>query len=654
VGKILTSFFLLGQLVASLLFANEQLEPMVVSALRLETETKNLPARVKVIDKADIQQSGAAGLVELLRREANLQIRSTSGNHSRSVVSLGGFGDNAEQRTLVLVDGHRLNAFDLSHINWHSIPLAMVESIEIIRGAQSGTYGNHAVGGVIKINTRVPQEGKSSLLEVSGGSYDSMNTRGVYSQQVHGVGLTAFGEHDQSNGYRDNGDYKTHSGGVRVDWGYETDLKAYLFSSFSDTEFGLPGDLNASTLSRNRKFSNNPADRGREKSFIWRSGLSVQLNDAWVLEKRIGYDERRVNANMPSQGGYLATSDYDTLTFSPTLQFNSDDVNFLVGFDYFDGGMNRNGVYNNNDLNSSNDIDASGVHEREAIAHFLSGRYSISESWDWIGNLRFQKNKSSLLISGTRLNEIKDIDWAGGVGLIRKFGSTNRVYSTLRSFFRYPSTDELVAYEPPYYLPANHVNLVPEEGYELEFGLDWSWSKFCLDARFFQQWMEHEIISNGSSNFNLDDTERVGLDFSLTWDITEMVSSGLTYGYVRSKISEGTFKNSRVPLVSESMSRLFIEIRPYDSLLVHFGGTYVGESFEGNDLYNSGKKLPDYWIYDLTMNYQFSEHATFFGGVENLFDQDYISTAYQSAFGNPTAYYPGQGRRVTVGLRYSF
>ena len=653
-GRFLILIFLTGQLVAALLFANEQLQPMLVSALRLETETKNLPARVQLIDQADIEESGAAGLVELLRRKANLQIRSTSGNHSRSVVSMGGFGDNAGQRTLVLVDGHRLNAFDLSHINWHSIPLAMVESIEVIRGAHSGTYGNHAVGGVIKINTRLPQEGQTALFEVSGGSYDSMNTRGVYSQGVNGIGLTAFGEHDQSNGYRDNGDYQTHAGGVRVDWGYKADLKAYLFSNFSETEFGLPGDLNASTLSRNRKFSNNPSDRGTERSSIWRSGISLQLNDAWILEGRIGFDERRVNANMPSQGGYVATNDYDTLTFSPTLQLNSGDVNFLVGFDYFNGGVDRDGVYNNNDLNSSNDIDASAAHDREAIAHFSSLRYSISESWDGIGNLRFQKNKSSLLISGTRLNQIKDIDWAGGVGLIRKFGSTNRLYSSLRRFFRYPSTDELVAYEPPHYLPANHVNLVPEEGYELEVGLDWSWEKFCLDTRVFQQWMEHEIITNGSSNFNLDDTERVGLDFSLTWNINEMISSGLMYAYVRSKISEGIYKNSKVPLVSESMSRLFIEIRPYDSLLVHFGGAYVGESFEGNDLYNSGSKLPDYWIYDLRMNYEYSEHATFFGGVENLFDQDFISTAYQSSFGNRTAYYPGEGRRVTVGLRYSF
>ena len=94
----------------------EELEPMEVSALRVETATKNLPARIQVIDQTDIEQSGAVDLVELLRREANLQVRSTSGNSARSEVSLGGFGENASQRTLILLDGHRLNANDLSQI----------------------------------------------------------------------------------------------------------------------------------------------------------------------------------------------------------------------------------------------------------------------------------------------------------------------------------------------------------------------------------------------------------------------------------------------------------------------------------------------------------------------------------------------------------
>ena len=63
----------------------DALEPMEVSALRLETASENLPARIQVLDQADIEQSGAVDLVELLRREANLQVRSTLWEFSKSL-----------------------------------------------------------------------------------------------------------------------------------------------------------------------------------------------------------------------------------------------------------------------------------------------------------------------------------------------------------------------------------------------------------------------------------------------------------------------------------------------------------------------------------------------------------------------------------------
>ena len=87
---------------------------------------------------------------------------------------------------MIILDGHRLNAIDMSAINWYSIPLALVESIEVIRGGQSGTYGNHAIGGVIKINTKLPKIEPTGSLQASVGSFDSFNVRGAYTQMIGG------------------------------------------------------------------------------------------------------------------------------------------------------------------------------------------------------------------------------------------------------------------------------------------------------------------------------------------------------------------------------------------------------------------------------------------------------------------------------------
>jgi outer membrane cobalamin receptor len=634
---------ILSIVITGLVHAEEpSLEPMEISALRLETSSKNLPARIQVIDQAKIEQSGATDIVGLLRKEANLQVRSTSGNSARASISMGGFGDNGGHRTLVLLDGHRLNAFDLSPINWHSIPLAMIKSIEVIRGAQSGTYGNHTVGGVIKINTKLPKLEPTASLEAISGSFDSFNARGAYSQKLGEIGLTIFVERAESDGYRMNGDHQTDAGGLRLDWGEESDLKGYLSWSLSNSEFGLPGPLDANTVAVDTRQTSNPDDRGEARSSQLRAGLIYKINEKWRLENRIGYEDRKNAADMPSQSGYLANTDYETFSYSPILHHNSDDSDYLIGFDYFKGELDLNGIY------TSFNGDASRDYERMTAALFTSVRHSISEEWDWIGNLRFQKSENNLSYTGTKLGDVNDEDWASGIGLIRKFGNVDRLYTTIRRFFRYPSTDELIAFYPPSYFPANHLSLVPENGFEAEVGLDWSIEKILLSGRIFRQWMEQEIIVDGFDNVNLDDTSRIGLDLSLSWELADYASTGISYDFVRAKIEKGTYEDSNIPLVPESLVRLFLEIKPTDSLHFNIGGSYVGESFVGNDLSNSNDKLEDYWLFDLLINYELSESATLFGGVDNLLDEEYLSTAYN------TALYPGEGRNIRAGLRFSF
>ena len=624
----------------SFLYGDAQaLEPMKVSALRLETASRNLPARIQVIDQTEIERSGAVDLVELLRREANLQVRSTSGNSARASVAMGGFGENGGLRTLVLLDGHRLNAIDMSAIDWYSIPLGLVESIEVIRGGQSGTFGNHAVGGVIKINTKLPNLEPSGSLEASAGSFDTFNARGSYSQRLGGIGLTIFGERAESDGYRVNGDQKTDAGGVRLDWGRDSDFKGYLSWSLSNSDFGLPGDLNASALASDRRKTMHPDDRGGERSAHARAGLSYDINDQWRLENRLGYQDRGVSVNMPSVpfGGYLADTNYETFSYTPILHYDSNVAVWLFGLDFSKDNLDSKTNYGDSE------------YERKALAFFTSTGLPLSDQWNLNGNFRVERAENSGVYSGTQLNQVRKDEWAGGIGLIRAFDGENRIYGTVRRFYRYPATDEYMDFGTP----AINQNLEPENGYEFELGTDWSMDRVFLSGRIFRQWMEDEIIYDPlvgifGSNVNLPKNRRMGLDFSIDWEMTDSIRSGVSYEYVKATFEEGNYAGSRVPLVPEGLLRLCIELRPVDSLWLNLGGSYVGESFRGSDFSNTAVKIEDYWLYDLGINYELSESATLFGGVENLLDEEYLSTAFG------TGLYPGEGRKARVGLRYSF
>ena len=260
-----------------------------------------------------------------------------------------------------------------------------------------------------------------------------------------------------------------------------------------------------------------------------------------------------------------------------------------------------------------------------------------------------ERAENSGVYSGTQLNEVNKDEWAGGVGLIRDFGEENRAYVTIRRFYRYPATDEYMDFGTP----AINQNLEPENGYEVELGTDWSIDRIFLSGRIFRQWMHDEIIYDPleglfGSNVNLPKNRRMGLDFSIDWEITDSIRSGVSYEYVKATFEEGNYAGSRVPLVPEGLLRVYIELYPVDSLWLNLGGSYVGESFRGSDFSNTAVKMKDYWLYDLGINYELSESATLFGGVENLLDEEYISTAFG------TGLYPGEGRKARVGLRYSF
>jgi len=611
-------------LVLSSLSGKGDLEPMVVNALRLQTESKNLPAQVETIDQSAIKKSGSLDLVELLRRKANLQVRSTSANSARSTVSMGGFGENGQLRTLILLDGHRLNAIDMSAIDWYSIPIGLVESIEVIRGAHSGTYGNHAVGGVIKINTKLPSREPRGALEISGGSFHSSNVRSTYSQMVGNIGLTVFGERAESDGYRVNGDHQTNAGGLRMDWGGESDWGGYLSWSLSDSEFGLPGSLNSSQLLINRRQAGDPNNRVEERSSLGRAGLSYELNDEWKFENRLGYQTREVIENTPDWSwSSFTVKDYQSFACNPSMHYHSNGFDWMFGFDLSE------------DKRTGSDY---SEFEKSASALLGSALIPIADELSLNGNFRLERAKFSGDFDKNK-NE-----WAAGIGLIRDFGSEDRVYSTLRRFYRYPVTDE-------YYSVWTGLNpdLEPESGYEVEIGAEWTWETVLLSGRVFQQWMEGEIYFNGFQNANLSETRRLGFDLSIDWQMTDKILSGLSYEYVRATLEKGVYSGSKVPLVPEGLLRLFVEFRPFDSLFIEAGGSYVGHSFYGSDFHNSGSKVEDFWLHDLTVNYQHSERVSLFGRLENFMDEEYLSSSFAPGNG-----YPGEGRKAVVGLSYSF
>lgn len=132
-------------------------EQLIITGQYSPVENQQLASSVSVITRADIDNSQAQSLSELLKKIPGVWVEDQGGAGGLSTISLRGAESNY---TLVLLDGVEVNdptntrggAFNLNAINVESI-----HRIEIVRGAQSAIYGSDALAGVIHIITVDPE-----------------------------------------------------------------------------------------------------------------------------------------------------------------------------------------------------------------------------------------------------------------------------------------------------------------------------------------------------------------------------------------------------------------------------------------------------------------------------------------------------------------
>lgn len=138
----------------------ETLDTIVVTATRSPTPIARGLAAITVLDRTAIEQAQAPDLIDLLARQAGIDVSRTGGPGSLSTLFLRGGNSN---HTLVLIDGVRVNSVQQGQYDFANLPLDRVERIEIVRGPRAALWGSDAIGGVIQIFTRDPGQRGAQL-----------------------------------------------------------------------------------------------------------------------------------------------------------------------------------------------------------------------------------------------------------------------------------------------------------------------------------------------------------------------------------------------------------------------------------------------------------------------------------------------------------
>ncbi len=107
-------------------------------------------AAITVITRDDIEESDAVDVGEVLSDVPGVYVRESGPSGGKTLISIRG---SEAKHVLVLLDGQRLTGAGNGDGDVSTIPIEMVEKIEVYRGGESARYGTDAVGGVINIIT---------------------------------------------------------------------------------------------------------------------------------------------------------------------------------------------------------------------------------------------------------------------------------------------------------------------------------------------------------------------------------------------------------------------------------------------------------------------------------------------------------------------
>ena len=608
------------------------LEATIVSGARTEESSLVTPATVQVIDREQIEQSGAQQVTDILRGQGSIYVADSFGDGSRASVSMRGFSsDAAASNTLVLIDGRRVNNTDISPIDFNSIAVNDIERIEIVQGSAGVLFGDQAVGGVINIITR-SVEGSSAVLEAGAGTYSTSSLRASITEQLSDDwGLRFSAEQRQSDNYRrQNNDIDYSNLFAKAQHTY-TGGSSFIELQHIVEDLGTPGSLLASEVAVDRRqtFVDFLDDFTDSTTTLVRAGNRHNIDANWTLQTELAARDVERDVQQSFRGLVVTSPDRlerKQVDLTPRLvgRFPGAQGEYRVtaGVDIL-----------NTEFSNDNAFAASTDDQRMLSFYAQSVVPLQSDTSLTIGvrHAEVEDEVTSGVVNGTRETDATAVE----LGLVRKLGGSSRVSLRVDQNFRFPKVDELT-------YVSDGETLEPQTGQSIELG--WQGRVLTADMRVsaYRLDLEDEIAFDptaptptggffAGSNVNFGETRHQGVILEFAQQLATDITLSANYSYTEATFENGADAGNSISGVPENIARLGFNHRLSEALSYQLDAVYTGSRYLDGDNANAQAKLSGHTVIDMNLRY---ERKDWYAGlrISNLTDRLYVENA--NAFGS--------------------
>ncbi len=570
------------------------LSPVTVTATRTSQASKL--ASSTLIEREDIERLQLNSIEEVLRGVAGINIANNGGLGKTTSIFLRG---TESDHVLVLIDGVRVGSATTGTTAFQHIPIAQVESIEVVRGSKSSLYGSEALGGIIHIRTRNGADNAfQPTLSASIGSHDRYRYSGSVSGQIENSWYNFSLSREQSHGFDacnsdalsfgcftdepDADGYHNNAGSLRLGHNFNDRVlvEAYGLYAAGDTEF-------------DGNFQN-------EAEFVQQmvgGQIKAKTTDFWDITFKAG--ESRDRSKNKLNGSF--SSYFDTNRFSLSLQNDfhiGENHLFSVGYDYL-----------NDEVESS-----TAYEENERYNHAVFGQYQ-GEFYGHRLVLGFREDYNQQFGNHDTWNAAWGYTFDNNITVSASYGTA----------YKAPTFNEL------YFPDFGNSELKPERSRSYEIGIsgehDWGfWS-----VNHYHTYIS-DLIAFDSSTFAPNNIGKARIRGGEAIVGTQLfgfdMQAQLTLMNPENR-SQGSNSGNLLPRRAEQVFRFDLD-RRFDDFSI--GASVLAEGRRFDDLANS-RRLSGYVTFDLRAEYTLFDQLTAQAKVNNVLDKQYQTAAGYDADG---------------------
>lgn len=620
-------------------------DAVIVTATRFDSSDLAVPANVSVISVDDIQTTPAANLPDLLAMRAGVDVRSLYGNGAaNTTVDLRGFGENGNLRTLIMVDGRRIESLEFAAINWNSVPLDSIERIEVIRGSSNVMHGDQATGGVINIITRRARTNSASV-SVTAGSFGTREFRANASRGDTPVRYALSVDRFESDEYRHNNSQRGTSATGRL----ATDLasgEAFVDVGASTNDYELPGALTQA------QYDHDPRASETSDSWFKRENYYIRPGAKWQIGTNL---EAAVELNVEQSNNRSWVSNWSSYR---EVQVRQMALTPRIRWAHGLGGWDSATVFGLDLSDTALDQDRYGAPwsaktktvslKRNGSGYYVHNTTNLSETVAVTVGARQQRYRQRVTdSSGAETQKASDTRTAGELGVAWQATGALKLFAKSSSTFRYPVLDELTTYGG-LASPAPK----PESGREMDVGAEWRVRGASIQATFYDLKMSDEIAFNAatSQNENLQKTEHRGIEIDARWQIARQWAVTASLNDKIARFREGANSGKDIPLVPRQRWGVGVSWEGGDWGTHSVNVAHVGRRYFGGDDANALDALPAYTTVDLQSLWHVGAWEVS-GKVLNLTNRKYSPSGFNYG---AARYYLANPRSVFLSAKYNF